>query len=85
MNLLARRVKSARQCGEFRLCWVTISGCDNLGMQDSERYRQILEVEAPWFVERVELKLARGEVHHLSGARRDGELVVPGMRSESPV
>src|ERR1700737_140044 len=31
-------------------------------MQDRELYRQILGIEAPWFVERVELKLAGGEV-----------------------
>src|SRR5438445_12783390 len=38
-------------------------GCQNVGMQDRELYRQILGIEAPWFVERVELKLAEGEVH----------------------
>lgn len=32
-------------------------------MQDRELYRQILGIEAPWLVERVELKLAGGEVH----------------------
>jgi transposase len=32
-------------------------------MQDRELYRQILGIEAPWWVERVELKLAEGEVH----------------------
>jgi transposase len=32
-------------------------------MQDRELYRQILGIEAPWLVERVELKLAEGEVH----------------------
>ena len=32
-------------------------------MQDRELYRQILGIEAPWLVERVELKLADGEVH----------------------
>src|SRR2546422_11571313 len=32
-------------------------------MQDRELYRQILGIEAPWFVERVELKLNQGEVH----------------------
>ncbi len=32
-------------------------------MQDRELYRQILGIEAPWFVERVELKLGEGEVH----------------------
>jgi len=32
-------------------------------MQDRELYRQILGIEAPWLVERVELKLGEGEVH----------------------
>jgi transposase len=32
-------------------------------MQDRELYRQILGIEAPWLVERVELKLAEAEVH----------------------
>jgi transposase len=32
-------------------------------MQDRELYRQILGIEAPWLVERVELKLTAGEVH----------------------
>ena len=32
-------------------------------MQDRELYRRILGIEAPWFVDRVELKLTDGEVH----------------------
>jgi len=32
-------------------------------MQDRELYRRILGVEAPWEVERVELRLEKGEVH----------------------
>jgi transposase len=32
-------------------------------MQDRELYRQILGIEAPWFVDRVELRLEAGEVH----------------------
>jgi transposase len=32
-------------------------------MQDRELYRRILGIEAPWQVERVELKLENGEVH----------------------
>ena len=32
-------------------------------MQDHELYRRILGIEAPWQVERVELKLQQGEVH----------------------
>ncbi len=33
------------------------------GMQDRELYRQILGIESPWFVERVELQVEKGEVH----------------------
>lgn len=33
------------------------------GMQDRELYRRILGIEAPWFVERVELKTDQPEVH----------------------
>ena len=32
-------------------------------MQDRELYRQILGIESPWFVERVELKQNEGEIH----------------------
>jgi len=32
-------------------------------MQDRELYRRILGIEAPWQVDRVELKLESGEVH----------------------
>jgi transposase len=32
-------------------------------MQDRELYRRILGIESPWYVERVDLKLAEGEVH----------------------
>ena len=32
-------------------------------MQDHELYRRILGIEAPWQVERVELKMQQGEVH----------------------
>lgn len=32
-------------------------------MQDRELYRRILGIEAPWYVERVELELTAGEVH----------------------
>jgi transposase len=32
-------------------------------MQDRELYRQILGIESPWFVDRVELKLEEGEIH----------------------
>ena len=32
-------------------------------MQDHELYRRILGIEAPWFVDSVELKLEVGEIH----------------------
>jgi transposase len=32
-------------------------------MQDCELYRRILGIEAPWYVDSVELKLEQGEVH----------------------
>ena len=32
-------------------------------MQDRELYRQILGIESPWKVKRVELRRADGEVH----------------------
>jgi transposase len=32
-------------------------------MQDRELYRRILGIESPWYVERVDLKLAEREVH----------------------
>lgn len=32
-------------------------------MQDHELYRRILGIEAPWFVDAVELKLEAGEIH----------------------
>ena len=32
-------------------------------MQDRDLYRQILGIETPWFVDRVDLKLEQGEVH----------------------
>ena len=36
-------------------------------MQDRELFRRILGIEAPWFVESVDLKLEEGEVHvHLA-------------------
>jgi len=33
------------------------------GLSKGELYRQILGIDVPWFVERVELKLDPGEVH----------------------
>ena len=33
------------------------------GMQDRELYRRILGIEAPWYVDAVDLKLEEGEVH----------------------
>ena len=33
------------------------------GMQDHELYRRILGIEAPWFVDAVDLKLEASEIH----------------------
>jgi hypothetical protein len=54
------------------------------GMQDRELYRQILGIEAPGLVERIERKLAGGRGTRISGTPIDGELAVSGMRSELP-
>ena len=41
-------------------------------MQDHELYRRILGIEAPWYVDSVELKLEAGEIHvHLAALRHD--------------
>jgi hypothetical protein len=32
-------------------------------MQDHELHRRILGIEAPWFVDSVDLKLEAGEIH----------------------
>src|SRR5688500_2710583 len=41
-------------------------------MQDRELYRQILGIESPWIVERVELELKKGEIHvHLAHEETD--------------
>ncbi len=54
-------------------------------MQDHELYRRILGIEAPWQVERVELKLSQGEVHvYLAHQNQPEWLVrnaVPSARS----
>jgi transposase len=44
--------------GGLRRWRATISG-----MQDCELYRRILGIEAPWYVDSVELKLEVGEIH----------------------
>lgn len=41
----------------------SISPCDKFVMRDRELCRRILGIEAPWQVERVELKLEAGEIH----------------------
>ena len=42
-------------------------------MQDQELYGRILGIEAPWQVERVELKLEQGEVHVYLEHKANGE------------
>jgi transposase len=50
-------------------------------MQDRELYRQILGIESPWFVERVELQLERGEIHvHLGHQDTDWPCAECGQR-----
>ena len=50
-------------------------------MQDRELYRRILGIEAPWYVESVELKLEAGEIHVRLGHHDNDPLAVSGMRS----
>jgi transposase len=54
-------------------------------MQDRELYRQILGIEAPWFVERVELKLAEGEVHVYLEHQEIGNWPCPECGRECPL
>ena len=51
-------------------------------MQDHELYRRILGIEAPWYVEAVELKLEAGEIHVRLGhqvleAPSEGAILAP--------
>ena len=46
-------------------------------MQDRELYRQILGIESPWFVERVELELAKGEVRVYVDHSKDADWTCP--------
>src|ERR1035437_2171435 len=39
-------------------------------MQDRQLYAEILGIQAPWFVDRVELKLTDGDVHVHRGPAR---------------
>jgi transposase len=54
-------------------------------MQDRELYRQILGIEAPWLVERVELKLAEGEVHVYLEHQEIGSWPCPECGRECPL
>jgi transposase len=50
-------------------------------MQDRDLYRQILGIESPWFVERVELQLEQGEIHvHLGHQETDWMCVECGQQ-----
>ena len=53
-------------------------------MQDRQLYEQILGLQAPWFVERVELKLENGEVHVYLEHRNDAVWHCPERGRESP-
>ena len=54
-------------------------------MQDRQLYEQILGLQAPWFVERVELKLENGEVHVYLEHRNDAVWHCPERGRESPL
>ena len=53
-------------------------------MQDRELYRRILGIEAPWQVERVELKLETGEVHIYLDHAADVTWSCPECSAPSP-
>lgn len=54
-------------------------------MQDRELYRRILGIEAPWQVERVELKLEAGEVHIYLDHGANVSWVCPECSAPSPL
>ena len=54
-------------------------------MQDRELYRRILGIEAPWQVERVELKLETGEVHIYLDHAADVTWSCPECGAASPL
>ena len=54
-------------------------------MQDRELYRRILGIEAPWQVERVELKLEKGEVHIYLDHAQDVTWLCPECSAPSPL
>ena len=54
-------------------------------MQDRELYRRILGIEAPWQVERVELKLETGEVHIYLDHAADVTWSCPECSAPSPL
>jgi transposase len=54
-------------------------------MQDHELYRRILGIEAPWQVERVELKLQQGEVHVYLAHQNQQEWVCSECGTRGPL
>ena len=54
-------------------------------MQDRELYRRILGIEAPWEVERVELKLEKGEVHIYLDHAKDVTWLCPECSTPNPL
>ena len=54
-------------------------------MQDRELYRRILGIEAPWQVERVELKLEKGEVHIYLEHAKNVSWLCPECSAPSPL
>jgi transposase len=54
-------------------------------MQDRELYGRILGIEAPWYVERVELKLESGEVHIYLDHGPEERWACPECSARSPL
>jgi len=54
-------------------------------MQDRHLYEQILGIQSPWHVERVDLKLEDGEVHVLLSHREDAAWHCPECGRECPL
>ena len=54
-------------------------------MQDRQLYQQILGIQSPWFVERVELKLECGVVHVYLEHRKEAVWDCPECGRECPL
>lgn len=54
-------------------------------MQDHQLYEQILGIQSPWFVERVELKLDEGQVHVHLAHREEAAWTCPECGCQCPL